>query len=307
MPNKKRKFSDLSTEQTSRVMEILLSCREAFDQLGIDENDEGVIDLNNIIDKLKNAKHTPFSDVSLVTLAKMGVKIQPMEWRSNGETEAKAYGRTTLSGAISVEETKKKISDVFKLVSLESEAGCRILIDTLLIHVVSNLETEKFGAVIAPEFRIESRVLERTENSFGGVVDYMLAYGDKTARDRIIKSKAFAFSDPEIYKMLQCNIYEAKPEDLFTPTTSLPQAAIAAIIKAQDLRLKTFRGCVSSGKRWVFFVYSAENPGHGQGKTVYWLDAIPLGERHDPIVNLELILGILRDWVSLISVSQANV
>lgn len=54
--------------------------------------------------------------------------------------------------------------------------------------------------------------------------------------DRIIKSKAFAFSDPEIYKMLQCNIYEAKPEDLFTPTTSLPQAAIAAIIKAQDLR-----------------------------------------------------------------------
>jgi len=151
--------------------------------------------------------------------------------------------------------------------------------------------------VIAPEFRVEDMLLGTTENSFGGVVDYMLVYGDKAVRDRIIKSKAFAFSDPEIYKLLKCNIYEAKPEDLFNPTTSLPQAAMAAIIKAQDLQLKTFRGCVTSGKRWVFFVYNVENPEHGQGKTVYWLEAIPLGERHNPTVNLELILGILRDWV----------
>lgn len=74
---------------------------------------------NDVSEGMTALQHTPFSDVSLVTLAKMGVKIQPMEWRANGETEAKAYGRTTLSGAISVEETKKKISDVFKLVSLE--------------------------------------------------------------------------------------------------------------------------------------------------------------------------------------------
>ena len=64
-------------------------------------------------------------------------------------------------------------------------------------------------------------------------------------------------------------------------------------------RLKTFRGCVTSGKRWVFFVYNAENPKHGQGKTVYWLEAILLGDGlQNPTVNLELILGILRDWVS---------
>lgn len=54
--------------------------------------------------------------------------------------------------------------------------------------------------------------------------------------DRIVKSKAFAFNDPGIYKLLKCNIYEAKPEDLFTPTTSLPQAAMAAFIKAQQLQ-----------------------------------------------------------------------
>jgi hypothetical protein len=84
------------------------------------------------------------------------------------------------------------------------------------------------------------------------VVEYMLVYGNKAMRgqcvrlldpvsnftylDRIIKSKTFAFSDSEIYKLLKCNVYEAKPEDLFIPTTALPQAAMAAIIKAQDLQ-----------------------------------------------------------------------
>ena len=138
------------------------------------------------------------------------------------------------------------------LIATQSEAGCRILINTLLIHVASNLETEASGVVIAPEFRVNDTLLGCTKHSFGGVVDYMLIYGDKHVRgdpvyryptfyltlhlDRIVKSKAFAFNDPEIYKLLKCNIYQAKPEELFTPTTSLPQAAMAAIIKAQQLQ-----------------------------------------------------------------------
>ena len=63
-------------------------------------------------------------------------------------------------------------------------------------------------------------------------------------------------------------------------------------------RLETFRGCVTSGKRWVFFVY-VEKPDHGRGKTIYWLDPISLGESDNSTLNLELILGVLRDWVSL--------
>jgi len=42
MAPKKGKFLDLSTEQTSRVKRILLSCREECDQLGIDDDDEDV-------------------------------------------------------------------------------------------------------------------------------------------------------------------------------------------------------------------------------------------------------------------------
>jgi len=55
-PSKKRKFSDLTAEQTSRVREILLSCRNECDQLDVDQNDEDVKELNRIIDKLTDMK-----------------------------------------------------------------------------------------------------------------------------------------------------------------------------------------------------------------------------------------------------------
>lgn len=64
-------------------------------------------------------QHMPFSDVNILTFGKMGIKIQPVEWRPNGETEAKEYGSTTLPGALTVEDTRKNILDVLKYVSLE--------------------------------------------------------------------------------------------------------------------------------------------------------------------------------------------
>src|SRR5271168_362164 len=46
----------------------------------------------------------------------MSIKIQPMEWCSNGETEAKMYRNVTLPGAWMVENTRKNINDVLKYV-----------------------------------------------------------------------------------------------------------------------------------------------------------------------------------------------
>ncbi|KAF8882308.1 hypothetical protein CPB84DRAFT_1790967 [Gymnopilus junonius] len=97
--------------------------------------------------------------------------------------------------------------------------------------------------------RTPSLNVRRIRIRFGAVVDYLLLYPDKALRDRIIKSKAFAFTDIEVYKLLKCTVYEAKPEELFSATASLPQAATAATTEAQHLELNTFRGCVTSGTR----------------------------------------------------------
>jgi hypothetical protein len=42
-----------------------------------------------------------------------------MEWRTDGETEAKTYGNATLPEARTVNDTRKNIDDVLKYVSLE--------------------------------------------------------------------------------------------------------------------------------------------------------------------------------------------
>ncbi|TFK22426.1 hypothetical protein FA15DRAFT_706380 [Coprinopsis marcescibilis] len=294
-PHVKRKFSELNAEQSSSVQEIIRTFRDTCERLGMDENDASLMELKRIIDKLTNRKHRPFSDVSVTSynFNNMGIRIQPMEWLPDGETDAKGYGAAASPGALSVDATRINIRNVLKFVSLESEAGCRILINALLIHVASILETDQSGAAIVPKPRSGDTPFASNEHSSGGVVDYMLIYGDKTLRDRIIKSETFAFNDLKTSTSLKCNIYEAKPEELFTPTTCLPKAAMATISKAEQLGLKTFRGCVTSGKKWLFFIWNADQ----QGGTVHWLDPLPLGERQDTTANLELILGILRDWV----------
>ena len=64
-------------------------------------------------------QHTPFSDLSLLTFGRMGIKIQPMEWRSDSETNTKTLENVTLPGARTVDDTRKNIHDVLKYVSLE--------------------------------------------------------------------------------------------------------------------------------------------------------------------------------------------
>jgi len=49
----------------------------------------------------------------------MGIKIQPMGWRPDGEINAKALGNATLPGARTVDDTRKDIHEILKYVSLE--------------------------------------------------------------------------------------------------------------------------------------------------------------------------------------------
>ncbi|KAF8879784.1 hypothetical protein CPB84DRAFT_1793122 [Gymnopilus junonius] len=91
--------------------------------------------------------------------------------------------------------------------------------------------------------RTPSLNVRRIRIRFGAVVDYLLLYPDKALRGH------FRFTDIEVYKLLKCTVYEAKPEELFSATASLPQAATAATTEAQHLELNTFRGCVTSGTR----------------------------------------------------------
>lgn len=127
--------------------------------------------------------------------------------------------------------------------------------------------------------------------------------------DLLVQSPKLAFTDNDIHKSLSCNIYEAEPDNVLK---ALPQAVMAAVVQAQRFgycrisfietgteccrRFKTFRGCITTGEEWLFFVYNRNTS--GSGGVVSWLSQIRL---ESDLRGLTLVLGLLRDWVGFIA------
>ena len=59
----------------------------------------------------------------------------------------------------------------------QTEAGCRILINIILLRLASTMQTDKSGVNIIPEFPIPKTVFETASGSysFSGVIDFLLA------------------------------------------------------------------------------------------------------------------------------------
>ena len=55
------------------------------------------------------------------------------------------------------------------------------------------------------------------------------------------------------------------------------------------------RGCITNGQEWLFFVYEKKKIGD---ELSYMAEPVKLGENYQ---NLPLILGVLRDWVCVIT------
>jgi len=126
----------------------------------------------------------------------------------------------------------------------QTEAGCRILVNAILLHIVSNLSGEGVDVNIIPEFRMPATKFEYANMSFGGVVDYLIIKCPKaiTSKDTLLlcawllliklSHEAFilaepmvAFANPDMVKAMSSNMYEAKNDGV---RAAVPQAAIAA-------------------------------------------------------------------------------
>ncbi|GLB38677.1 hypothetical protein LshimejAT787_0505420 [Lyophyllum shimeji] len=286
----KRKLSDLTYEETNDIVSLLKNLLGDLDE--DDADGLSVIEsVKNVIRKLEKTEHLPFSDVSVASLADAHINVLPMKWTPTGRDDARAYGEQTTPGTVTLEDTKKRLANILRFVSTENEAGRRLIITELLLHVAWNLDTEKSGVAIAPEFRVSNKVLESNTRSYGGTVDYLVAIAPPRVRDVVVESAQLAFLSKDINATVSCNIYEAKPGGTVL-LTALPQAAIAVAIRAQELGHQTFRGCITTGHEWLFFIYNRHQNGHGGA--VSRLPSLRLG---DDLENLALILGLLREWI----------
>ncbi|KAF8803101.1 hypothetical protein BYT27DRAFT_7305360 [Phlegmacium glaucopus] len=184
----------------------------------------------NIIRKLSQDMHLSFSDLTLNSLVNVQMTLCPLKWKRMGQEGSTELGNNSVGATM--EETKKSLSNIRKIVSMETEAGCRMVINAMLLHTALNLDSTDYGVAIAPDFRIDDTRLEPTGYTNGGVVN-MIIYTDRSTRGTLsLSSPKLAFLSEAVRKLLSCSIYEAK-EKSDAVMTALPQAAIAAAVKAK--------------------------------------------------------------------------
>jgi len=80
------------------------------------------------------------------------------------------------------------------------EASCQMMINAMLLHIASNLNSAENGVAIVPEFCIDNTQLEPTGYTYGGVVDYMIIFTDRSTRGASDTAtsflKSYLFSRP---------------------------------------------------------------------------------------------------------------
>jgi hypothetical protein len=144
-------------------------------------------------------KHVPFSSTTALTFLKAKIKAGPLTMLNktaditrlglagnNHYTDCRPDKRPHLfdSGPCVV-----SVSIVHLLCSLhlpiyhylQSEAGCRVLVNIILLHVVSKIGGTEVDVGIVPEFRMDATRFEYAATSYGGVVDYLTVRGPPAA------------------------------------------------------------------------------------------------------------------------------
>jgi len=125
---------------------------------------------------------------------------------------------------------------------------------------MSNLSGDGVGMGVVPEFRMEATRFEYSATSYGGIVDYLLVKGPAPEIKFLLDEPKLAFANPGMIEHISSNIYEAKREGF---KEAVPQAAMAAASYCRQNRLDTYRGCVTNGEIWVFFVFRGNKDGQG--------------------------------------------
>ncbi|KAF8802040.1 hypothetical protein BYT27DRAFT_7197515 [Phlegmacium glaucopus] len=302
---KKSNLSDLSAQESDRFLHII----QTFKQ-GLSEEYEAeksvVASLDHVAAKLAQAQasahlpddplnylreNVPSSVAMSLAFAKANIKPGPLTIISDKVPGLKALGLKGGVGSnrLTVDQTKSFISLIRAHVSSSTEAGCRILVSAVLLHVVSNISGPEVDVSIVPEFQIEPKKVGYTATSYEGIVNFLLVKGPPASIKFILDGPQLAFTDPDMFKHISSSIYEAGRVGF---GDAVSEATMACASYCQQHYLSTSRGCVTNGENWVFFVFNVADL--GIGGTVSISKEFRLGE---DLSGLPLVLGLLSDWI----------
>jgi len=287
---KKRKLSNFTTDDHSAMLLDLQYFQDTLDPED-EELPTGIHDtLDQLRQKLELVKHTSFSKVDPTILVQVNIKIGPLFLVQDQIAAAKEIGSSDIDGrVITLDVLKELITLTRKHVSVVTEAGCRVLINLILLRVASIMSDGQTDVDIIPEYPIATTTFY-DNRSFGGVVDFLVAKLPARYTQFLLGDPANALANPAGIKgPVTSNIFEAKRNNV---RAAMGQAVIAAASHCKQHGLSVMRGCITSGEQWLFFIYETTEEG---GLVSASTDEYSIGSNFE---NLALILGLLQDWIN---------
>jgi hypothetical protein len=287
---KKRKLSNFTTDDRSAMLLALQHFQDTLDPED-EELPTGIHDtLDQLRQKLELVKHTSFSKVDPTILVQVNIKIGPLFLVQDQIAAAKEIGSSDIDGrVITLDVLKELITLTRKHVSVVTEAGCRVLINLILLRVASIMSDGQTDVDIIPEYPIATTTFY-DNRSFGGVVDFLVAKLPARYTQFLLGDPANALANPAGIKgPVTSNIFEAKRNNV---RAAMGQAVIAAASHCKQHGLSVMRGCITSGEQWLFFIYETTEEG---GLVSASTDEYSIGSNFE---NLALILGLLQDWIN---------
>jgi len=287
---KKRKLSNFTTDDRCAMLLALQHFQDTLDPEDADLP-TGIHDtLDQLRQKLELVNHISFSKVDPTILVQVNIKMGPLFLVQDQIPAAKEIGSADSDDrVITMGVLKELIALTRKHVSVVTEAGCRVLINLILLRVASTMSDGQTDVNIIPEYPIATTTFS-DNRSFGGVVDFLVAKLPARYTSFLLGDPANALANPDGIKgPITSNIFEAKRDNV---RAAIGQAVIAAASHCKQHGLSVMRGCITSGEQWLFFIYEATKNG---GLVSVSTEEYSVGSNFE---SLALILGLLQDWIN---------
>ncbi|KAF8804939.1 hypothetical protein BYT27DRAFT_7258695 [Phlegmacium glaucopus] len=261
----KRKVPNLTVDDANALLCTLAELQEQFDEEDEDLPTGLISGLQQLRKKLEVIPaRCPFD---ALTLLQVKIKSGPLLLSPDVMSDIKSLGVNMRMAELSMETL--------------TEAGCRILINMILLRVVSAMSTDETDMNIIPEFPIAKTTFPSNLSS-RGVVDLLLTkLPSRFAREIMIFSCDLA----GFLTFSQAISFSTRPKR-DNVRAAIPQAVMAAASHCMQHGIPVLRGCTTSGEQ-----YSVNDGGGGR---VACSDEFSLGQQ---LEGPPLILGLLTDWV----------